>query len=128
MVQIGSYCQPMKPIQLFFAKIRQQFFNWRVNREIFHRMFPHLNQEPDHGYPFHSDEELEKLALYGELDAKLHLELIERLAERMPKAYGVAFRYVAYRDLSERMKAYLEIAGERVQPKICDPRFVASRA
>jgi hypothetical protein len=118
----------MKPIKLFFVKISQMFFRWRANREIFHRIFPQLNQNAEHGYPFHSDEELEKLALYAELDAKLQLELIERRAERMPKAYGDAFRFIAYRDLNAQMKRYLEIAEERVQPKTYNPRFVATRA
>ena len=49
-------------------------------------------------------------------------------AGKMPKAYGDAFRYIAYRDLNERMKMYLEIAERRIQPETCDPRFVATRA
>jgi hypothetical protein len=54
--------------------------------------------------------------------------MIEWTAAKLPKAYGDAFRYIAYRDLNERMKMYLEIAAERIQPKTCDPRFVARHA
>ena len=115
-------------LKLFFASIRQKRFDRRVNREIFQQIFPHLNGEANHGYPFNSEEEFEKRCLYAELDAKLHVELIEKRAARMPEAYGNAFRYIAYRDLNERMKMYLEIAERRVQPETCDPRFVARLA
>ncbi len=55
-------------------------------------------------------------------------ELIEKRAARMPAAYGKAFRYIAYRDLNERMKMYLEIAERRIQPETCDSRLVATQA
>jgi len=112
----------------FFATIRRKLLNRRVNREIFDQIFPHLNQEADHGCPFNSEEEYEKQCLYAELNAKLNFELIEKRAARLPEAYGKAFRYIAYRDLDERLKIYLEIADERIQPETCDPRFVARHA
>ena len=115
-------------LKLFFASIRQKRFDRRVNREIFDKIFPHLNGEANHGYPFDSEQEYEKRCLYAELDAKLHVELIEKRAARMPEAYGKAFRYIAYRDLNERMKMYLEIAERRIQPETCDPRLVATHA
>jgi hypothetical protein len=115
-------------LKLFFAKLRLKRFDRRVNQEIFQKIFSHLNGEANHGYPFDSDEEFEKRCLYAELDAKLHVELIEKRAARMPAAYGKAFRYIAYRDLNERMKMYLEIAERRIQPETCDPRLVATQA
>ena len=115
-------------LKLFFAKIRQQRFDRRVNQEIFQKIFSHLNGEADHGYPFNSKQEFEKRCLYAELDAKLHVELIEKHAARMPEAYGKAFRYIAYRDLNERMKMYLEIAERRIEPEMCDPHLVATQA
>lgn len=117
-----------KIIGKFFASLRQKFFVWRIEREIYNKIFSHLNQEANYGYPFDSDEEFEKQRVYGKLDALLHFELIEKRAEKMPKAYGEAFRYIAYRDLNQRMKMYLELAERRVQPRTCDPRFVATRA
>jgi hypothetical protein len=112
----------------FFSNIRRKLLNWRVNREIYCKIFPHLNGRGNHGYPFNSEEEYEKACLYAELNAKLHFELIEKRAARLPEAYGKAFRYIAYRDLDERMKKFLEIADKRIQPKTCDPRFVARHA
>ena len=117
-----------KIIGKFFASIRQKLFKQRVNREIFHKIFPHLNGQANHGYPFSSDDEMVRLHIRGGLDAQMRFDMIERTAARMPKAYGDAFRYIAYRDLNERMKMYLEIAAERIQPETCDPRFVARLA
>lgn len=118
----------MKPIKLFFAKIRQKFFDWRVNREIFHKISPHLHYEGNHGYPFNSKDELAAAHIHAGLDAQSAFDMIERTAAKMPKFYGDAFRYIAFRDLHERMKMYLEIADERVHPETCDPRFVARHA
>jgi hypothetical protein len=138
MVQIGSDRQPqmtlMKLIQLFFANIRRKFFVWRIDREIHDRIFPHLEKDRDYGYPFNSDEELQKFCA----DRKfLHLPFVRDIEldiARMPKAYGEAFRYILYRDLerrsnmpSERMKMYQVLAQRRVK-RTCDPRFVAVRA
>ena len=69
-----------------------------------------------------------RMHIHGGLDAQIKLDLIERTAAKMPKAYGDAFRYIAYRDLNERMKMYLEIAERRIQPETCDPRLVATQA
>jgi hypothetical protein len=112
----------------FFASIRQKLFNQRVNREIFHRIFPHLNRRADHGYPFSSDDELVKLHIRNNLQVGLNLRLIGEMAGKMPKAYGDAFRYIVYRNLNEQLKMYLEIAERRIQPETCDPHFVATRA
>jgi hypothetical protein len=117
-----------KIIGKFFAKIRQTLFTARIEREIYHKIFPHLNQHADHGYPFGSKDEMVRLHIRSGLDAQMKFDMIERTAAKMPKAYGDAFRYIAYRDLNERMKMYLEIAAERVQPETCDPRFVARHA
>ena len=118
----------MNPIKSFFAKIRQQFFCWRVNREIFHRISPHLRNETDYGYQFHSTDELVAAHIRLNLQAGLTLRLIERTAAKLPKFQGDAFRLIAYRDLNERMQMYLEIAEGCVQPESCDPRFIATRA
>jgi hypothetical protein len=112
----------------FFANIRRKLFNRRVNREIFDKIFPQLNGETNHGYPFDSTDEMVKLHIHSGLDAQMKFDMIERTAARLPQAYGDAFRYVAYRDLNERMEMYLEIAAERIQPETCDPRFVATHA
>jgi hypothetical protein len=110
------------------ANIRRKQFNRRVNREIFDKIFPHLNGEANHGYPFKSDDKMVRLHIRNNLQAGLNLRRIGEVAAKMPKAYGDAFRYIAYRDLNEFMEKYLEIAEERIQPETCDPRFVATAA
>ena len=112
----------------FFASIRRKLFNRRVNREIFDKIFPHLNGRANHGYSFGSNDEMVRLHIRSGLDAQMKFDMIERTAAKMPKAYGDAFRYIAYRDLNERMKMYLEIAEEHIQPETCDPRLVARHA
>ena len=138
MVQIGSDCQPkmkpMNPLQSFFANIRLKLFVWRIDREIYDRIFLHLEKERDCGYPFNSDEELQKLCANRKFQHLPFVRDIELDITRMPKAYGEAFRYILYRDLegrskmpSERMKMFQMLAKRRVKRK-CDPRFVAVRA
>jgi len=112
----------------FFAGIRRRLFAARVDREIFFRIFPHLNQESDHGYPFDSDDEMVALHVRGRFQNKLDLDLVEQAAARMPKAYGDAFRYIVYRDLNKRMEMYMEIAEQRMQPETCDAECVATHA
>jgi hypothetical protein len=68
------------------------------------------------------------LHIRNNLQVGLNLRLIGEMAGKMPKAYGDAFRYIAYRDLNERMKMFLEIAERRIQPETCDPHLVATRA
>ena len=118
----------MRNIRKFFASIRQWLFAARIEREIYHKVFPQINGQANHGYPFESKDEMVSRHIHSGLDAQMKLDMIERTAARMPRAYGDAFRYIAYRDLNERMKMYLELAAERVQPKACDPRFVARLA
>jgi len=118
----------MKPNTSFFAKIRQKFLDWWVNREIFNGIFPHLEKEYDHGYPFDSDEEFWRAADKAHRDATSLLDLIEKQTRSMPKAYSEGFRYTAYTQLGKQMRAYLQIGKRRVQPKTCDSRFVATHA
>src|ERR1035437_4611293 len=110
----------IKKLKLFLAKLRLKRFDRRVNREIFQQIFSHLNGEANHGYPFDSNDEMVRLHIRGNLTAQRNLDVIERTAAKMPKAYGDAFRYIAYRDLNERMKSYLKIAERRIQPETCD--------
>lgn len=109
--------------------MRRKLFERCVEGEIYSQIFPHLNHEADHGYPFNSDEELEKLGLDEVHDAKAQLELIERLTAKMPAAYGKAFRHIACSDINARMKKYADLAKRRVyQPTADDFRFAARRA
>jgi len=107
-----------KTIGKFFANIRQKLLARRIHREIEHCIFPQLVGDKNCGYPFgDSDEELEKLATFGALDARLHLDIIEHRARLMPDTYGHAFRYLAYRDLNKRLEMYEEFVRERTSHK-----------
>lgn len=109
----------------FFANIRRKLFAARINREIHQRIFPQLNGEANHGYPFVSYDEMVRLHIHSGLNAQIQFDMIERTAAKLPKAYGDAFRYVAYRDLNERIEMYLDAAKQRIQPETSDPRLVA---
>ena len=113
------------PAESFFQKLRQKFFDYRVNLEIFNRIFPHNRGEKNHGYSFRSylemDEETEQL------DSQALLEKIEQQASNMSDAYGQAFRHVMHRDLNARLQMFEKIARRRVN-RTCDPRFVAEHA
>jgi len=112
----------------FFANIRRKLFTAHILREIYHKIFPHLNGAANLGYPFDSDDEMIKLHIHGNLAAHGTLRLIERAAAKMPKAEGDAFRYIAYRDLNERMEMYLKLAEQREYSENCDPRLVPTHA
>ena len=88
----------------FFAKIRRKQFNRRIENEIYQKIFAHLNGRANHGYPFDSDDKMIRLHIRNNLQAGLNLRRIGELAAKMPKAYGNAFRYIAYRDLNEFME------------------------
>ena len=115
-------------IRSFIAYARLCLFTTGIEREIFRRVAPHLRKERDNGYPFRSKEQLSKAAIEEGLETKSCLEMIERQADHMGKFYGEAFRYIMYRDLNKRLRFYAELAPWRVQPKTCDPRFVATHA
>jgi len=135
MVQIDSDCQPMNTIIMFFSKIRFAWFMNRIDAEIEHRIFPHLTNEGDYGYPFDSDEELRKFCRDCQLDSLPFVQEIERSIIRMPEAYSEAFRYILYRELKAcremsraRMKMFSMLAYRRIYPETCDPRYIARRA
>ncbi len=111
----------------FIANMHRKLFERCVEGEIYSQIFPHLNHEADHGYPFNSDEELETLGLTQARDAKTQLEVIERLTAKMPAAYGKAFRHIAYSDLNARMKKYADLAKRRVYPEIVSSRIIVGR-
>lgn len=116
---------PRAPHSNFIARMRRKFFDWRINREIHDRIFPHLEREADHGYSFATDEEMN--AQTEALDVQPLLDAIERHIRRMPKAYGEAFRHILHRELHERFRRFEQLARRRVQPADIDPRLVASR-
>lgn len=118
----------MNTIKLFLADIRRKFFNWRINREIFHRISPHLRNEGNHGYPFQTKDDLVRLHIRNNLQAGLNLRQIGNAAAKMPKFQSDAFRYIVYRDLNDRMEMYLALAEESAEPEVCDAQSVPNPA
>lgn len=110
----------------FIGRMRRKFFKWRINREIFDKIFPHLEWEQNHGYPFHTDAEMN--AQTESLNVQALLDDVERQTKKLPKAYGEAFRHIMHRDLSVRLNWYVAEARRRTHPKTIDPRFVARHA
>ena len=110
----------------FLARMRRKLFNWRLNREIFEKLFPHLLREANHGYAFNSDEQMN--AQTEALDVQALLDRIERQTKKLPKSYGESFRHIMHRDLCERLSLYADVAERRTKPEHIDPRFVATRA
>ncbi len=64
----------------FFANIRRKLLNRRVNREIYFKIFPHLNGLGNHGYPFSSNDELTKSHLKGFYEVSKTINEINRAA------------------------------------------------
>ena len=113
-----------KNIRLFLAWLREKFFKWRFDREIFERIFTHHRGEKDYGYPFRTRQEMN--ALTGELDVQSLFDKVEGQIRNMPDAYGESFQYLMYRDLHQRLRVYEQLARRRVR-RPCDQRFVATR-
>ena len=111
-------------IKSFFAYFCFCVFTTRLEREIFHRIFPHLNGEKDHGCPFNWDQELWKQRHHGNLEVLYRIELIESQADHMGKAYGEAFRYIMYRNLNACLLPYVKLAQWRVPSALRIARYV----
>jgi hypothetical protein len=106
----------MSIIGKFFARIRREKFAANITREIYHKIFPHLNGHADQGYSFSSDDELVKSHLKGFYEMSKTIQQINLAAGRMPKAEGDAFRHVVARDINEQLRLYLKYANTRNSP------------
>ena len=108
----------------FFARLREKFFKWNINCEIFDELFPHLEGEEDFGYQFATDEEMNQET--ARLDVQLVLDRIEDHIRHMPKAYGECFRHIMHRDLHEVFRKYEREAKLQRNPDTCKPQLVAN--
>jgi hypothetical protein len=117
----------------FLKEIRSTLFEVRLDREIYNRLFPHLLSEADHGYPFHSDEDMEALCKDPAITALPFVREIENDIRRMPDGYRKCFRYILHRELSKgpmcqkRMRWYRLLAKKNIEHDNRDPRL-AGRA
>ena len=108
----------IQKVRMLLAYVRMVIFTNRIEWEIFQRIAPHIHNEKDHGYSFGSEQELLQAAIRGQRDAEACLEIIERQADHMGKAYGEAFRHIMYRDLNRRLLPYVKLAQHRVPPPL----------
>ena len=118
----------MNTIKLFFAKIRQRFFNWRVKREMSKRISQPLRNEGSHGHPSRSEDGMARLSIRAQLHARLNLRVIARTTAKLPKNQADAFCYIAYRDLNERIEMYIALAEGCNQSEAYEPQFTATTA
>lgn len=132
MVHMVSDCQSM--ILSFLEEIRFALFEVRIDREIYNRLFSHLQAEADYGYPFHSHAEMEALCKNPSITSLPFVREIEKDIQKMPEGYRYCFRYILHRELAKgpiepkRMRMYRMVARKNVYPKQCDPRFIARAA
>ena len=80
----------MKIIGKFVASIRRKLFAERIDWEIYHKIFPHLNGRAKHDYPFSSQDEMVKDHLRGFLDASVAMHAINHAAGRIPPSQKAA--------------------------------------
>ena len=96
----------------FGATSRQLTAAVRAEREVRHKMFPRLDNDPETEYPFASRDEMIRSYTFAALDLKVELLNFMSVAATLPKPCGDMFCYVAYCDLHERMKMYQKLARE----------------
>ena len=97
----------MSLLARFFRNLRYKLFCVRIDWEIFHRIFPHSRNDADYAYPFSAEEELEARQFEGMSETARLLREINDAGNQMPKAQGLAFRYIVGRDLQIRLRRYL---------------------
>jgi len=101
---------------LFRRRTEAEKLDGQINGEIYGRLFPHLNADQDHGYPFVNDSQL--VAHTETLDVLAAWERAERQIGELPEAYGRCFRYAVRRDLCEKLRAYTALANSRTEPNV----------
>lgn len=105
-----------KLADLFRRKTAAQKLEEQINGEIYGRLFPHLNNDQNHGYPFANDREL--VAHSETLDIHAALEEVEKQIDELPPAYGRCFRFAIRRDMCEKLRAYKALADRRTEPNV----------
>ena len=118
----------MKWIRNWIAEMRRKSFIARTEREIYLKLFPHLNGEADRGYPFTDDQGLARARVEAAMSFRDALVRLEHASRKMPQAEGQAFLYLAICDLNERTAMHLEFAEERSCSPAFEPRLAPNAA
>jgi hypothetical protein len=115
----------------FLKEVRFALFEVRIDREICNHLFPHLLLEADHGYAFHSDEEMEALCKNPAIASLPFVQEIEKDVRLIPEGYQKCFRYILHRELAQgpmnpkRMRWYRMVARKNVDPEHRNPHPIA---
>lgn len=118
----------MKFIKKFIANIRRKQLAARTEHEIYHKIFAHLNQRGDHGYPFSDDTGLLEALVDKSVRLRHGLLQFDEAVRKMPEAEGRALEYIAMRELNDLMEAYLKFAKERQCQSESNPRLLTAAA
>jgi hypothetical protein len=95
--------------------LNKKSFAKQIEKEIRLKLFPHLNSNSDHGYPFRDHRGMHKARLEGENHLRSMLLALDQATRQMPEAEGQAFYYIAVRDLNECLAMYLQFAQKHKQ-------------
>jgi hypothetical protein len=98
-----------------FANNQQQMLAARVEWEINQMIFPHLKHQANHGYPFNSIDDVLEKHIYDRMEAMINLDAIGSACAKMQAEYSDAFCYIAFREISHVINAFLELAEQRAQ-------------
>ena len=76
----------LKEVRLFIANLRTRLFEEVLEWEIYHKIFPHVRNEVDNGYPFKTRAELVHQNAQSPFTICEQLREFEDIAARMPEA------------------------------------------
>ena len=106
-----------------FANDQQQMLAARVEWEIRQMIFLHLKHKADYGYPFATPNEMMEQYASDQLNATIALDELFIATGKMRQEYGEAFCYIAFREISNVINAFLEVAERqsKIHPKDVEP-------
>ncbi len=110
------------------ASIRRHKLFVTIEREIKTKIFPHIKGRADNGYPFSSSNELHRARLKASMELWSLLRELDSTGLKMPENECNAFLYIAYRDLTERVKTYREFAQAGAEYHVPTPHCAAEIA
>lgn len=98
-----------------FAQLCLRLFAWKLERE----MLVKINEPAtDTAAPSSVVLDLWEKALHRQLDAELQFLIIENLCKQEGmNLHSQAFRYIMYRDITQRLQAYRKIIEQRIMAR-----------
>jgi hypothetical protein len=74
------------------------------------KIIPQIKGRADYGYPFSTSGQLHMREIEASVRLKDRLREFDSICLKLTEREGNALAYIAYRDLDERLKAYMEFA------------------